>query len=203
MGVPFLDQGPMRAEQFFAFLETRPDEEKWELIDGEPILNAAPSYPHQMIVFNLIMLLGEQARRSRGGWGVLPGLGVRLSDVSVPVPDVLIRPDKPIEGVECDDIIVAFEVLSPSTAKRDLRWKRTAYASLPSLRQYVVVAQDAVDVLSLEREPGMEAFRERRLTRLDETLDLPAISARAGLREIYRDLGFAGRGPGPQSRQES
>ena len=36
MGVPFLDQGPMRVEEFYAFTDTRPDEEKWELIDGEP-----------------------------------------------------------------------------------------------------------------------------------------------------------------------
>jgi Uma2 family endonuclease len=190
MGVPFIDQGPMRAEEFFAFLETRPDEEKWELIEGEPILNAAPSYLHQVIVFNLIMLLGEQARRTRGGWRVLPGLGVRLSDVSVPVPDVLIRPDKPIEDVECADMIVAFEVLSPSTAKRDLRWKRTAYASLPTVRQYVAIAQDSVDVLNFEREDGAAAFGERRLSRVDEALDLPAIRVRAGLDEIYRDLGL-------------
>lgn len=190
MGVPFLDQGPMRAEEFFAFLETRPDEEKWELIDGEPLLNPTPSYLHQKIVFNLIMLLGEQARQSRGGWEVLPGLGVRLSDTSVPVPDVLIRPDKLIESVECDDMIVAFEVLSPSTAKRDLRWKRTAYASLPTLRQYVVVAQDAIDILSFHRETGAENFSEQRLTGIDAELDLPAVGVRANLREIYRGLGF-------------
>jgi Uma2 family endonuclease len=192
MGVPFLDQGPMRAEEFYAFLETRPDEEKWELIDGEPLLNAAPSYLHQKVVFNLIMLLGEQARGSRGGWQVLPGLGVRLSDTSVPVPDVLIRPDKFIDGRDCDDMIVAFEVLSPSTAKRDLRWKRTAYASLPTLRQYVVLAQDAVDILSFDREAGDSGFSERRFTRGDEELDLPAIGARASLSEIYRSLGLAG-----------
>jgi hypothetical protein len=44
MGVPFLDQGPMRVEEFYAFTATRPDEEKWELIDGEPLLNPTPSY---------------------------------------------------------------------------------------------------------------------------------------------------------------
>ena len=191
MGVLFQHQGPMRAEEFFAFTETRPDEEKWELIDGEPILNPTPSYLHQKIVRNVMAWLIEEERKSKGGWEVLPGVGVRLSDVSVPVPDVLIRPDKPIEGVECRDMIVAFEVLSPSTARRDLRWKRTAYASLPSLRQYVVVAQDAVDILSLEREAGAEAFVERRLTRAGETLELPAIGACADLSEIYRDMGFA------------
>ncbi len=192
MGVPFLDQGPMRAEEYYAFLETRPDEEKWELIDGEPLLNPTPSYLHQKIVFNLVMLLGEQARRSPGGWEVLPGLGVRLSATSIPVPDELIRPDKFIDGRDCDDMIVAFEVLSPSTAKRDLRWKRTAYASLPTLRQYVVLAQDAVDILSFDRETGAENFSERRFTHAGEDFDLPAIGVRAGVSEIYRGLGFEG-----------
>jgi hypothetical protein len=32
MGVPFLDPGPMTAEDFFAFTAARPDEEKWELV---------------------------------------------------------------------------------------------------------------------------------------------------------------------------
>jgi Uma2 family endonuclease len=192
MGVPFLDQGPMRVEEFYAFTDTRPDEEKWELIDGEPLLNPTPSYLHQKIVLNLLVLLDAAARRSRGGWEVLPGLGVRLSDTSVPVPDALIRPDKFIDGRDCGDMIIAFEVLSPSAAKRDLRWKRTAYASLPTLRQYVVVAQDATDILSFDRDAGAGAFSERRFTRGDEELDLPAIGVRASLSEIYRGLGLAG-----------
>jgi Uma2 family endonuclease len=191
MSADILYRGPMRAEEFYAFIATRPDDEKWELIDGEPILNPTPSYLHQKIVRNLLVLLDEAARRSRGGWEVLPGLGVRLSDTSVPVPDVLIRPDKFIDGRDCDDMIVAFEVLSPTSVKRDLRWKRTAYASLPSLRPYVVAAQDGVDVLSFEREDGAAAFSERRLTRLDAALNLPAIGVRVDLADIYRGLGFA------------
>ncbi|MGA8169434.1 MAG: Uma2 family endonuclease [Methylocystis sp.] len=192
MGVPFLDQGPMRAEEYYAFTDTRPDGEKWELIDGEPILNPTPSYLHQKIVRNLLVLLDGAARRSRGGWEVLPGLGVRLSDTSIPEPDVLIRPDRFIDGQDCDDMIIAFEVLSPSTAMRDLRWKRTAYASLPTLRQYVVLAQDAVDILSFDCETGADGFSERRFTRAGEDFDLPAIGVRAGLKEIYRGLGFEG-----------
>jgi hypothetical protein len=43
VGVPVIDTGPMTVEEFYAFTDTRPDEEKWELIEGEPILNAAPS----------------------------------------------------------------------------------------------------------------------------------------------------------------
>ena len=43
MGIPRIDTGPMTIEEFYAFTDTRPDEEKWELIDGEPVLNASPS----------------------------------------------------------------------------------------------------------------------------------------------------------------
>ena len=46
-----------------------------------------------------------------------------------------------------------------------MRWKRTAYASLPTLRQYVVVAQDAIDILSFDREAGAGDFSERSLAR--------------------------------------
>lgn len=190
MGVPFLDHDPMRAEEFFAFTATRPDEERWELIEGEPVLNASASRLHQKIVRNLIMLLGELARRTHGSWEVLPGLGVRLSDINVPVPDVLIRPDDSLSGVECADMIIAFEILSPSTADRDLRWKRKAYAQLDTLTQYVVIAQDTVEVVSYDRATG---FSERRLERIGDELDLPAICARLPLSEIYRDTGLAAK----------
>lgn len=54
MGIPKIDPGPMTVEEFYTFTDARPDEEKWELIDGEPILNAAPSYHHQRILGNLL-----------------------------------------------------------------------------------------------------------------------------------------------------
>ena len=50
MGVPTIKTGPMTVEEYFAFTDTRPDNEKWELIDGEPILNASPSRLHQKIL---------------------------------------------------------------------------------------------------------------------------------------------------------
>jgi hypothetical protein len=59
MGVPFQNPEPMTAEEFFAFTATRPDEEKWELIDGQPIMNASASFLHQLIVKNLVI---EMAR---------------------------------------------------------------------------------------------------------------------------------------------
>jgi hypothetical protein len=75
----------------------------------------------------------------------------------------------------------------PRIAKRDLRWKRKAYASLPSLEHYVVIAQDAVKVLANDRASG---FTERTLSALDGSLDLSAIGVTLPLRDIYRDTGI-------------
>jgi len=63
-------------------------------------------------------------------------------------------------------VIVAFEVLSPSTERRNLRWKRTAYTSLPSLTHYIAITQDAVEVIVFARD---DDFEERRTRSLDKT----------------------------------
>ena len=84
-------------------------------------------------------------------------------------------------------MLVAFEILSPSTAERDLRWKRTAYTSLPSLTHYVVIAQDAIDVVVFARDAG---FAERHLRSHGETLELPSLGISLPLSEIYRDTGL-------------
>jgi Uma2 family endonuclease len=178
---------PMTVEDFLVFVEARPDDEKWELIDGEPILSPSASFTHQIIVRNLLLHLGIASLAGPADWAAIPGIGVRLSDFRAPVPDVLIRPADNLKGHVCDDMIVAFEVLSPSTADRDLRWKRKAYADLPSLAHYVVVAQDAVEIAIYDRTAN---WAERRLENIEAALDLPAVGARLPLAQIYRQTGL-------------
>jgi Uma2 family endonuclease len=177
----------MTVEEFLAFTETRPDEEKWELIEGEPIMNASPAQLHQIIVANLLAGLIAISRQTPGLWRAIPGIGVRLSEINAPVPDVMIRPWDFTNNVICDDMIVAFEVLSPSTKRRDLRWKRTAYASLPSLMHYVVIAQDEVEVMTYDRASG---FAEHRLDGPGDAIALGAVGLSLPLRDIYRDTGI-------------
>ena len=189
MGVPTIKTGPMTVEEFYAFTDARPDGEKWELLEGVPVLNASPSRLHQRIIKNLTFVLATIERESEVSWEVLPGLGVRVSETNRPEPDVLILPkhgqSADPQGRDRNDIVVAFEILSPSTADRDLRWKRTAYTSLPSLTHYVVIAQDAVDIVVFAREAG---FAEQRLRSLDQSLELPALGISLPLAEIYRDI---------------
>jgi len=191
VGVPFIDTGPMTVEEFYAFTDTRPDEEKWELIEGEPILNAAPSDVHQWIVKNVVLALGIRERELNAPWAVLPGLGVRVSDKDRPEPDILVIPSqhrRPDRRRDRSDVIVAFEVLSPSTEGRDLRWKRTAYTSLPSLTHYIAIAQDAVEVIVFARD---EDFAEKRIRSIDKVIELRSLGISLPVAEIYRDTGLA------------
>ncbi len=184
------DIRPMTVDEFYAFTDTRPDDEKWELIEGEPVLNASPTRYHQRIVGNVFFALTVRQREIGAPWMASLPLGVRVSDKDRPEPDVLVYPCKqrrPDGRRDCDDALVVFEVLSPSTEKRDLGWKRKAYASMPSLTHYVAISQDAVDVRVFARDAG---FEERRLQSLDKVIDLRSLGISLPVAEIYRDTGL-------------
>jgi Uma2 family endonuclease len=192
MGVPTIKTGPMTIAEFYEFTDRRPDDEKWELIDGEPILNAAPSRLHQGIVKNVLFALTLRERELSAAWEVLPGLGVRVSETNRPEPDVIILPrtsaSTDLASRDRSDVLVAFEVLSPSTKDGDLRWKRAAYTSLASLTHYVVIAQDAVEVVVFARANG---FAEKRLRSLNDSIEVPALGISLPLAEIYRGTSLA------------
>src|SRR5947209_4139281 len=112
----FLD--PLTVDEFFAFIEARPDGEKWELIEGEPVCDATGTWHHQRLLGRIFGALHE--RSCKRSWEVLPGFCVQLSPYDVAFPDVLVRPRGGIEMTSCicDDAIIAVEVLSPLTADR-------------------------------------------------------------------------------------
>jgi Uma2 family endonuclease len=158
-------------------------------------LNAAPSRRHQWIVRNVVVALSIREREIDAPWAVLPGLGVRVSDKDRPEPDVLVIPSehrRPDGRRDCNDVIVAFEVLSPLTEGRELGWKRKAYTSLPSLTHYIVISQDAVDedavdvaVFAHENE-----FEGRKIRSLDKVIELRPLGISLPIAEIYRDTGL-------------
>ena len=191
MGLPQIDTGPMTVEEFYAFTDARPDGEKWELIDGEAVLNASPSRLHQRILKNLLIAITLQEQGSTTGWEIIPGIGALVSNTSRPEPDAMILPNDDMKHAattrDTDRASVLFEIISPSTASRDLKWKRSAYASLDALMHYVVIAQDAPDVIVFSRANG---FEERRFQSAADVvmLDPPGVSL--ALADIYYKTGL-------------
>jgi Uma2 family endonuclease len=181
------DRWRMNVSDFVAFLETRPDEEKWELVDGRPILSPSPVFKHQIIVGNVIVELTAALRTRDAAFVAIPGIGVRVDDFNAPVPDVMIRPLDSLDGSFCDDMLVAFEVLSPGTAQRDRRWKRQTYAALPSSRHYVTISPKSVEVALFSRHTD---FSQQRLVDPAASLDLDALGISVPLQALYCNTGL-------------
>ncbi|MCC0805275.1 Uma2 family endonuclease [Methylobacterium sp. W2] len=176
----------MTVSEFRPWAEPRPDEERWELIDGIPLLMSPPSARHQRIVSNLIRRLDEFAE----GWGcnALPGLGVLSAAVDdfAPIPDIVVTcgPLGP-DGYASDTLLVA-EVLSPSTMSLDRGRKTDFYRSVPSLRTFLIVSQDEVRVEAWRRtEAG--SWTVEALYR-DDSLVLPELGGAVPVGALYTGL---------------
>ena len=108
-----------------------PDDERYELINGELIMVAAPNELHQRLITRLIryFLIAEDIGL---GWVYAAPFDVVLSDYDVVQPDLLfvlkenahIITGANVQGAP--DLVV--EILSPSTSRRDWNEKRDLYA---------------------------------------------------------------------------
>jgi Uma2 family endonuclease len=89
----FLARTPqLTMRQFHAFRDERPKEEKWELIDGVPMMMPPPTLVHQRIARNLEALLNAHLLADKPEWQADREVGVWLkgNDKFNPAPDVTV-----------------------------------------------------------------------------------------------------------------
>ncbi len=175
----------MTIDEFHDFVSGRPDDEKWELIDGEPILNATPVRFHQLLVLHIAAALEEAARASNASWTAIPGTSVVApgDPFNAPEPDVLVAPAANWTEWKAMDAICVFEIVSPESRSRDLRRKPEIYARSPTLAGYVVVSQKKVEAIHFARSNGWAPIV---VDRLDRSLRLEGIAIDLPLSRIYR-----------------
>ncbi len=65
----------MTIPNYRAFLRSRPDEERWELIEGVPMLNATPVNVDQHVCTNLAYLLQKYKEDTGASWFATLGVG--------------------------------------------------------------------------------------------------------------------------------
>ena len=104
------------ADQFLEFYMTRPDGERWQLVDGLAMMMTPPSFRHQRIGRNLFRLLDDALVASRPDLLVFYEAGVRIPGIDDfnPQPDLLVlRADADFDRY-ADMFFLAAEVISPS-----------------------------------------------------------------------------------------
>jgi Uma2 family endonuclease len=113
-------------------LETLPDDGKrYEIIEGELFVTPAPNLAHQRVVGAMYRRLHAHLERSTVGEVILSPADVRSGPRTSVQPDVFVV-RRPV-GLgrhgwpDLDTLLLALEVLSPSTARADRGAKRQLY----------------------------------------------------------------------------
>jgi Uma2 family endonuclease len=115
-----------------ARLNALPDDgQRYEIIDGERFLMPAPTFRHQRALLRLALLLDAYCE-SYGLSLLCAPFDVPFTEDTLVQPDLLVLPTQPNGETatgfsSVGRLILAVEVLSPSTAKRDRGEKRAVY----------------------------------------------------------------------------
>jgi len=177
--------GTMDVDEFMTLLQTRPDGERWDLIEGVAVMMAPPSAAHQRIVVNLCTLLNAAFATNRHDLFAYPGLGVRTAGVRnfQPQPDVVVRPGIAGYDLYFEDFRLAAEILSPSNTRTEIDLKLRRYREAPA-NLYAVVIEP--------RELLVEIYAKRldwqpvRFTSADDPIVMPEFGLSCRVADLYR-----------------
>jgi Uma2 family endonuclease len=162
-------------------------DEALEYHDGTVVAMVAPSYEHARIVSQLVHLL---RLHNKSACVVLAsGLKIRVEATNrTLVPDVTVVCGEALRS-EFDkhaitNPVIIFEVLSPSTEGYDQGVKLHQYRRIPSLREYVIVAQDRRFAALYRRVGDLWQLED---VEAGGTLKLEGLGVELRVDDVYRD----------------
>lgn len=190
--MPAIPKQKFTIEEYIEF--DRNSEGRWEYFDGEVFDMAGGSLEHNQIAANIVRVLGNKLED--GACRVLS------SDMRVKVPkawpyrypDVVVVCDEPvIEKLQGQSMLtnplLLVEVLSSSRAGYDHGLKFTAYQSISSFCEYLLVAQDRPQVTHYVRRPNGQWLRHD-IEGMDSAVKLVSVNCEMTFAEIYRLVEF-------------
>lgn len=122
------------------------DGQRYEVVDGSLLVTPAPSWKHQDAVMTLWHLLQAYLRPRNIGHPIVAPADVEFAADRLVEPDLFVVPlingRKPRTWADCKQLLLAIEVLSPSTARADRDVKRRLYQH-ERVPEYWIVDLDA------------------------------------------------------------
>lgn len=179
-------------EEYFELERT--SEERFEFWDGEIFCMSGVSEEHAEIETNLIVSLKSQLR-ARGCRAFTGNVRVkvpsappyRYADASALCGEAKFEEIGGVDTLINPQLLV--EVLSPSTEAYDRGDKFSHYKSIPTLREYLLVAQHRPHVTRLfKQDDGTWIHTE--VNELESTLPLTSLACQLPLSEIYAGVNF-------------
>ena len=170
----------------------RKSEIRHEYHRGEVFAMAGASREHNLVALNIASDFRNQLR-DRPCEVYISDMRVRVEATGLyTYPDVVVACGEPrFEDDEVDTLLnptLIVEVLSPSTEAYDRGKKFLQYRTIPSLSDYVMVAQDEVRVEHYLRQDDRWVLIE--LNRPDQTFVAESLGCTMRVSEIYRKVEF-------------
>jgi len=204
--LPQPEPQPLRMTEAEYLEFERASEYKHEYIAGEVFAMTGASEAHNLITSNVIFALRSQMRGRP--CKVYPGdmrVQIRPSglytypDISVVCGESILADDQHLDTLTNPMLII--EVLSPSTELYDRGRKFQYYRQIESLREYVLIAQDAPRIERFVRQGDVWQFSDA--VGLDASLELPSIGCTLALGDIYEQVTFEAEDAPPQPIDET
>lgn len=172
-------------------------EYKCEYVDGRVYAMSGGTEPHALVCWNLLGLL-HAAFRGRPCRAYPSDLRVKVAETGTyTYPDLSALCGEPAFDERVVDTLlnpsVLVEVLSPSTEAYDRGEKFARYRRVPSLREYVLVAQDRPRVECYTRRGDGWVLTEA--SALDAAVELRSVGVTLALGEVYERVAFPDRPP--------
>ena len=114
---------------FYSARDAAPPGERWELVDGDVLVTPSPHWVHQRIIVRLLESVVSYVRAHSLGEAFVSPLDVRLEPGLVLQPDLLVVPAGELRKRSdvIQRLLLAIEIVSPSSARHDRVRKRPHY----------------------------------------------------------------------------
>lgn len=184
--------GPLDVASFRAFLDQRPDGERWKLVDGHALQSASPRIGHRRIASNVERHLNAALRVSRPDWRADREIAIEVSSASKdrPEPEVaVIDKDADPDRTYASRFYLVMKVPSASDRGAPLDAKIRFYKGHPANLFVVVVEQDRQSV-TVHRRTGPDRWMEEELADPEDVIDLDGIGAVFTVAALYENTRF-------------
>jgi Uma2 family endonuclease len=134
-------------EWTYEMLDSLPDDgNRYEIIDGELFVTPPPAFGHQRAQWALGRLIANYLEQYPVGEGFFAPGDVIIDQRNVVEPDIFVVPrdlvQKATSWKDIKSLLLAVEILSPSTARADRHRKRLLYQRF-NVSEYWIVDSDA------------------------------------------------------------
>ncbi len=176
----------MTVEEYFAYDDA--SEYTNEYIDGEVYPMTGGTAYHAEIMFNIGLALGLRLRAGNFHF-YSSAMRIRISPTRYVYPDLsVVRGEAELDerAMNLFNPTLVVEVLSPTTANKDLGFKRDLYHSIPSLQIYLIIEQFKAQVEVDSRKD--DSWQSREYAGVDAIVPLPALNCDLPLAEVYAGI---------------